>query len=130
MRYMLLIYENETEQAARSGAEEARIVGAHAQVIEDLVHAGKLQGSDSFESTATASTVRVRTGKTIVTDGPFAETTEQLLGYCVVDARDLDDAIAIAARLPTARNGSVEIRPVREVCSAMGRAERKRVGSR
>ncbi len=115
MLYMLLIHENEAEAAARSRVEEAAITRDHADLTEDLEKAGAYRGCAALEPTTTATTVRVRTGRTLVTDGPFGETKEQLGGYYLVNARDLDEAIAIAARVPAARNGSVEVRPVKAV---------------
>ena len=115
MRYMLLIYSNEAEWAARSRDERAAIFADFAHLDEDLKRAGKYRTSDPLEPTTTATTIRVRAGKTLVTDGPFAETKEHLGGYYLVGARDLDDAISIAARIPAALHGSVEIRPVVEV---------------
>jgi hypothetical protein len=113
MRYLLLLYTSQAEWEA-SGTPEPEILKAHEAVVRDLSAAGKFRTCDALEPTSSATTVRVRSGKTLVTDGPFAETKEQLLGYYHVDARDLDDAIAIAARIPDARVGSVEIRPIRE----------------
>ena len=114
MRYMLLLYTSPAEWEA-SGATEASALRVHAAVVDDLRRTGKYGTCDALEPTAAATTIRVRGGRTVVTDGPFAETREQLGGYYLVDARDLDDAIAIAARMPDARVGSVEIRPVREM---------------
>jgi hypothetical protein len=109
---MFLLYTNEAEWA---GVEEATVIREHAQLIEDLVETGKYKTSDALESFKTATTVRVRGGKTLFTDGPFAETKEYLGGYYIVDAKGLDEAIAIAARIPDARVGSVEIRPIRAI---------------
>ena len=112
MHYMLLLYTNEAEWTASGEAEEA-IIGDHFRLSEDLKHAGKYRTCDALAPFATATTVRVRSGKTLVTDGPFAETKEQLGGYYLIDANDLDEAIVIASRVPDARVGSVEIRPIR-----------------
>ena len=79
---------------------------------EDITKSGKNKGGNALQGIATATTVRVRNGKTTVTDGPFAETKEQLGGYYLVEAKDLDEAISIAARIPGARNGSIEVRPI------------------
>ena len=115
MRYMLLIYSNEADWETSSEAEQGAIMRDHTRLMDDLVKAGKYKTCDALEPIRTATTVRVRGGKTLVTDGPFAETKEQLGGYYLVDAKDLDDVIAIAARIPTVRNGSIEVRPIREV---------------
>ena len=112
MKYMLMIYENEQAWAGLSEAEAGAIFGEYMRFTEDLRVAGKLLGGEPLQPTSTASTVRVRDGKTSVTDGPFAETKEQLGGFYLVEASDLDDALAIAGRIPGARFGSVEVRPV------------------
>lgn len=112
MKYLLMIYENERAWAGLSEAEAGAIFGEYMRFTEDLRVAGKLLGGEPLQPTSTASTVRVRDGKTSVTDGPFAETKEQLGGFYLVEASDLDDALAIAARIPGARFGSVEVRPV------------------
>jgi hypothetical protein len=113
MLYMLLICENESEAAARSAGEDTALARAYDELSAALAAAGKYRGCGALEPTRTATTIRVRTGKTLVTDGPFAETREQLGGYYLIEANDLDDAIAIAARLPGASVGSIEVRPVR-----------------
>jgi hypothetical protein len=113
MQYMLLIYGNET--ARPSGAELAKWIQEYAAFTQDIVKAGKFKAGDRLEPTTTATTVRVREGNTLTTDGPFAETKEQLGGYYIVEAKDLDEAIAIAARIPGARHGSVEVRPIGKV---------------
>ena len=112
MEYMLLIYVNEAEGRRRSDAEQGQIHREYMAFTQDLVRTGKNKGGNALEQTAAANTVRVRHGKTIVTDGPFAETKEQLGGYYLVEAKDLDEAISIAARIPGAKFGSIEVRPV------------------
>lgn len=112
MKYLLMIYENEQAWAGLSEAEAGAIFGEYMRFTEDLRVAGKLLGGEPLQPTSTASTVRVRDGKTSVTDGPFAETKEQLGGFYLVEASDLDDALAIAGRIPGARFGAVEVRPV------------------
>jgi hypothetical protein len=112
MLYMLLIYANEDEWASFSEVEQAAVIREHDRLETDLRAAGKYRSCAALEPTSSATTVRVRSGKTLVTDGPFTETREQFGGYYLVDAKDLDDAMAIAARIPTACNGSVEVRPV------------------
>jgi hypothetical protein len=113
MQYMLLIYHNE---ASRMGAtEEAAMLQEYMAFTQDIVKAGKFKAGDRLEPTANATTVKVRNGKTVTTDGPFAETKEQLGGYYMVEAKDLDEAIAIAARIPGAKYGSIEVRPIAQM---------------
>jgi hypothetical protein len=112
MKYMLLIYANEKE-LTKEYRDKCYVESA--QLARDL-HAGrKLLDASPLHPVATATSVRVREGKTLVTDGPFAETREQLGGFYLIDAKDLDDAIAIASRVPPAKLGTVEIRPVMEI---------------
>ena len=112
MLYMLLLYAEEAEWTAFSQERQAAVMRDHLALEEDLRRMGKYKGCGALQLTDSATTVRVRDGKTLVTDGPFAETKEQFGGYYLVDAADLDDALAIAARIPTARNGSIEVRPL------------------
>ena len=114
MRYMLLIYMNEQ---ALSEAQREQCYEESAQFAKQLSANGQYLGAGPLHPTSTATTVRIRDGKRIVTDGPFAETREQLGGYFLIDVKDLDVAIDIAARLPAGRWGTVEIRPVVEVRS-------------
>ncbi len=113
MQYMLLIYE--TEGRDRSSQEYAQLMREYMAFTEDIVKSGNFKAGDPLEPTSSATTVRVRNGKTLVTDGPFAETKEQLGGYYLVEAKDLDEAIALAARIPAVRTGSIEVRPVRNI---------------
>jgi hypothetical protein len=108
MQYILLIYSAESDDAAQPDSFMAEF-GAFTQGI---VRNGNFKAADRLKAVATATTVRVREGKTLTTDGPFAETREQLGGYYLIEAKDLDEAIAIAAKVPSARYGSVEVRPV------------------
>jgi hypothetical protein len=117
MRYILLIYANESEWETKSPAEQAAVLREHGALDDELVRGGKFKTADALQPPRTATTVRVREGKTLVVDGPFTETKEQLAGFYVVDARDLDDAIAIASRIPPARWGAVEVRPIWETPS-------------
>ena len=110
MQYMLLIYETEGRKLAPN--EQNQLMQEYMVFTQDIVKAGKFKAGDPLEPTSTATTVRVRNGKTATIDGPFAETKEQLGGYYIVEANDLDEAIAIAARIPGARTGSIEVRPV------------------
>ncbi len=115
MEYLLLIYGSETEAKKLTGAEYGQIYQEYMAFTQDITKSGKNKGGNPLEPSATATTVRVRNGKTVVTDGPFAETKEQLGGYYLVEAKDLDEAISIAARIPGAKIGSIEVRPVRKM---------------
>lgn len=112
MRYMLLIYgaENELDEAERQAC-----YGESAQLAHRLNEAGQFISTAPLHSVAAATSVRVREGKRLVTDGPFAETREQLGGYFMIDAANLDEAVAIAAQIPGASRGTVEVRPVVEL---------------
>ena len=115
MRYMLLIYENESNWAKMSQEDAGKIMGEYMAFTEDIRRSGQYIAGAPLQPTPTATTVRVTNGKTMTTDGPFAETREQLGGYYLVEAKDLNEAIAIGARIPAARTGSIEIRPVAEI---------------
>jgi hypothetical protein len=115
MEYALLIYENEAEAQKRTQAEYAKIHQAYMTFTEDIAKSGKMKGGAPLENSKTATTVRARNGKTMTTDGPFAETKEQLAGFYLVEAKDLNEAISIAARIPAAAFGSIEVRPVRKI---------------
>jgi hypothetical protein len=113
MQYILLIYSDEKTRPS-SAAEMDRMLGEYMAFTQDIVKSGNFKAGDPLEPTSSATTVRVREGRTLTTDGPFAETKEQLGGYYIVEAKDLDEAIAIAARIPGARHGSIEVRPIRK----------------
>lgn len=112
VKYMLLIYMGED---AMNEAEREHCYKESTQLAQDLHSSGKYVSANPLHPVAAATSVRVREGKRLVTDGPFAETREQLGGYFLIDAKDLDEAIGIAARIPGARKGTVEIRPVIEI---------------
>ena len=112
MKYMLLIY---LDEKALSEEERQKCYGESIELTYQLQSKGKYIGANPLHPTATATSVRVREGKRMVTDGPFAETREQLGGYFLVDANDLDEALSIAERIPMARSGTVEVRPVVEL---------------
>ena len=112
MQYLLMIYQNEAEYAKNDAATTQKMLGEYQTFTQSIIQSGNFKGGDRLQPTTTATTVRVRDGKTLTTDGPFAETREQLAGYYMVDAKDLDSAIAIAARIPGARIGSIEVRPI------------------
>jgi len=109
---MLLIYDDERLWQTLSEAERGAIFQEYGAVTEELRASGAFVAGDPLQPTSTATTVRLRDGDQLVTDGPFAETKEQLGGYYVVEADSLDEALAIAARLPSARLGSIEVRPI------------------
>ncbi len=114
MKYALLIYGSEAEYPAPDSAESREIFEAYMAFTNEISEAGINLGGEALQDTQTATTVRVRDGETLTTDGPFAETKEQLGGFYLIDAPDLDAAIDVAARLPGSWVGSVEIRPVWE----------------
>jgi hypothetical protein len=115
MQYILLIYENEAEAKGRNKEESQRIWGEYMAFTGSVKESGHMRAGEPLESTATATTVRVKAGKTVRTDGPFAETREQLGGFYIVEAKDLDEAVGIAARIPTAKHGSIEVRPIMQL---------------
>jgi hypothetical protein len=112
MKYLLLIYSNEQEDSKMSDAERQTIFADYGALTESITRSGHYIGGDPLTPSNTATTVRVRKGKAQTTHGPFAETREQLGGYYKIEAKDLDEAVAIAARIPGAKNGSIEVRPV------------------
>jgi len=112
MRYLLLIYENEAEWAAIPEAEKGKIFEEYMDYSKRIRKNGNYVGGEALQPISTATTVRVRKGKTLTTDGPFAETREQLGGFFMVEAKDLDEAITLAAGIPGARTGSIEVRPI------------------
>ena len=113
MQYLLLIYQREADVKTLSEKEKGAFYQEYITFTEGITKSGNHRAGAGLQPVATATTVRVRDGKTVTTDGPFAETKEQLAGYYLVEAKDMDDAIAIAARIPSARLGSVEVRPVK-----------------
>ncbi len=115
MRYLLLICDDETASQALSPEEMAALKAEYMAVAGDMDRQGVLRGAERLRPTAEATTVRVRDGRTFASDGPFAETKEQIAGYFLVDCQDLDEAIEMAARLPAARTGTVEVRPIWEM---------------
>lgn len=115
MRYMLLIWENEALSAARSEAEQQAIMSEYFAFTDDIRGKGVHRAGDPLLPSETATTVRVRDGKAVTTDGPFAETREQLGGYYIVECETLEEACGYAARIPTARDGAIEVRPILEI---------------
>jgi hypothetical protein len=120
MKYLLLIYGQESDWFSLTPAQTATMQEEYGRFSKEIVDSGKHLGSNRLQPVASATTVRMRDGKRVLTDGPFAETKEQLGGYYLVEAGDLDEAIAIAAKIPAAHHGSVEVRPI----FAMGQAAR------
>jgi len=114
VKYMMLICRDEPVWDKLSVAERQKIYADTVELSEELTSRGQYLGGFPLYPSSSATSVRVRDGKRLVTDGPFAETREQLGGYMIVDVKDLDEAIAIAARIPLARTSTVEVRPVRE----------------
>ena len=112
MQYLLMIYRSEAELGKMDTAERKAMTADYGTFTQSIIRSGHFKAGDGLQPTTTATTVRVRDGKTLTTDGPFAETREQLGGYYLVEAKDLDAALAIAARIPGATTGSVEVRPV------------------
>ncbi len=112
MQYLLLIYENEKVWADMSPEATGKMFGEYMQFTKEIRESGHFIAGEALQTVTTATTVRTRDGKTTLTDGPFAETREQLGGFYLINAKDLDEATKIAARIPSARHGSIEVRPV------------------
>ena len=115
MKYALLIYASEQEWASQSEEQAQAVNQEYMAFTKDIIDRGLMKGGEALQGMATATTVRVRDGETLTTDGPFAETKEQLGGFYLVDCKDLDEAIEVAARIPDVRRGSIEVRPVMEI---------------
>lgn len=115
MRYLLMIAVDEKAAAAATPEESAASLAAYEVFMKKTADRGVLRGGERLRSTADATTVRVRNGEVLTTDGPFAETKEQLGGYFVVECADLDEAIDVAAAIPGAADGSIEVRPIWEM---------------
>ena len=112
MQYLLLIYGNEAHFNKLSKSEQGKIAEEYGAYTKSIPDSGHLRGGNELDITAKAKTIRVRNGKKAVTDGPFAETKEQLGGYYLVEARDEKEALALAARIPSVRWGAIEVRPI------------------
>jgi hypothetical protein len=115
MKYLCLIYQDESAAKGVPEAEFEKIYREYFAFTDGIKQSGQYLGSNRLQPTSTATTVRVRDGKLSTTDGPFAETKEQLGGYYLVEAKDQNEAIRIAAKIPSARYGSIEVRPIWEV---------------
>ena len=114
MRYLCLIYDEEKKVAAMSKGDQDAFMGEYFAFTEDVKKSGHYIGGEALQPVGTATTVRVRSGKMSTTDGPFAETKEQLGGYYLINAKDLNDALQVASRIPSAKTGTVEVRPIQE----------------
>ena len=125
MRYLCLIYENEKAFESLPPAESEAIMGEYFQFTEDIRKNGKYVAGEALYPTASATTVRVRNGKVSTTDGPFMETKEQLGGFYLIEATDLNDAIQVASRIPSARHGAIEIRPVVDFSAEQAQREQE-----
>jgi hypothetical protein len=112
MQYLLLIYGSEAHYGKLSKAEQEKISEEYGAYTKSIADSGHLRGGNELDVIAKAGTVRVRNGKKVVTDGPFAETKEQLGGYYLVEAKDREEALALAARIPSVRWGAIEVRPI------------------
>ena len=115
MRYMLLIYSTEQGAPDPSSKEFGEMMAGYGAFTQDVQQRGLMQGGEALQPIGTATTVRVREGERLVADGPFAETKEQLGGYYLLNCKDLDEAIDLAAAIPGAKFGSIEIRPIWEM---------------
>jgi hypothetical protein len=118
MKYMLLIYLEEKAWASQTEPERQEIYREYRELIEELTRDGKYLAGEELQPSTTANSVQVRESKALITDGPFAETREQLGGFFMVEAKDLAEANAIAARIPSALTGTIEVRPVAEATAA------------
>jgi hypothetical protein len=115
MRYLLMICTDESATGALSPDEATAMTAEYLEFSEEMGRRGVLQGGERLRPTTDATTVRVRDGEVLVADGPFAETKEQIAGYYMVDCKDLDEATEVAAKIPGARGGSIEVRPIWEL---------------
>jgi hypothetical protein len=120
MKYALLIYVDPMAYAGMSEADQGKVFQEYYVVTDDMTKAGVEAGGEALQPINTATTVRVRNGKSVTTDGPFAETKEHLVGFYILNCKNLDEALAWAAKIPDARLGSVEVRPVMDTSQAPG----------
>lgn len=112
MQYLLLIYANENEYETLNPSQREGLLTDYTAFTKSIVQSGHFKAADRLRPVSTATSVRLRDGKPMITDGPFAETREQLGGYYLLDAKDLDEAIEIATRIPSVRYGTIEVRPI------------------
>ena len=120
MQYILLIYDPEKTWAAMPKEESQKLYTDYMHYTHDIKKSGHMLAGDPLQPTSTATTVRVREGKVQTTDGPFAETREQLGGYYLIEAKNLDEAIELASRIPSAKIGSIEVRPIMKISEMPG----------
>jgi hypothetical protein len=114
MRYLCLIYENEKNWSTMPKDQTDAVMAEYGAYTQGIKDSGHYIGGNALQPTPAATTLRVRNGKVSATDGPFAETKEQLGGYYLIDAKDLNDAIQVASKIPSAKYGSIEVRPIME----------------
>ena len=119
MKYLFLIYTDEKIESALSEAEMGALLQAYGSYTRELEQRGVLRGGEPLQPVATATSLRRRGGQLLTTDGPFAETKEQLGGFYLVDCRDLDEALELAAKIPSVAHGTIEVRPILDFGSAM-----------
>lgn len=112
MQYLLMIYSDESIQQSMTPERQGKYMADYGTFTQGIIETGEFKAGDALQPVASATSVRVRDGKVLLTDGPFAETREQLGGYYLVEADNLDRAIAIAAQIPTAQHGTIEVRPI------------------
>ena len=112
MQYLLLIYRNEAQQSQMAPADYEKLLAEYSTYTQSIVQSGHFKAGDGLQPTSTATTVRVRDGKSVVLDGPYADAKEQLGGYYLVDVPTIDEAIAWALRCPAAKYGTIDVRPV------------------
>ena len=129
MKYLCLIYESEQDWQNVSPAEGEAIMNEYFGFTENIKKNGKYLAGEALQPTSTATTVRVRNGKVSTTDGPFAETKEQLGGFYFIEATDLNDAIQVASKIPSARHGSIEVRPVVDFSAERAKREQAAAGA-
>jgi len=120
MKYLLAIYENEKQWESLPQAESKQIIDEYRAFTDAIQKSGNYIAGEALQPTTAATSVRIRDGKRLTTDGPFAETREQLGGFYLVEAKDLDEAIAMAARMPSARWGTIEVRPILDLAQPVG----------
>ena len=125
MRYLCLIYENEKAWESFPPRQAEALMGEYFAFTDDIKSKGQLISGEALQPTQTATTVRVRNGKISTTDGPFVETKEQLGGYYLIEAQDLNEAIQVASRIPSARLGGIEIRPVVDFSQEMAKNQQE-----
>ena len=130
MRYLCLIYENEKAWESMPQSETEAIMGEYFAFTEGIRSKGQLVAAEALQPTQTATTVRVRNGKISTTDGPYVETKEQLGGFYLIEAQDLNEAIQVASRIPSARFGGVEVRPVMDFSQDMAQQGQEGAGAR